>query len=180
MLNIVRVKKGIHLHYIYKGDPDKLSGIFKDEIEVKVFRGDASLRRQLSKCNNLPIATLNGGLPLKGEKVINYTTVMSEKGIRRLIQRNLEKEIHPGTKPSIDFIDVILSEAYESEVVYDVTDMRQKVLAFANNSSNHAKYCIALVEQMKFKSESETIIGDQFYEEDELVFLISKYFPIYY
>ena len=58
---------GIHLHYIYSGDPARLSRIYDDHIEVKVFTGNSSLRRKLSKCNNLPIATISSGLPLKGE-----------------------------------------------------------------------------------------------------------------
>lgn len=170
-------KKGIHLHYIYTGDPDRLSGIYEEGIEVKVFRGDASLRRQLSKCNNLPIASINSGLPLKGEKVINYSTVMSEKGIRRLVERNLAKEIHPGTKPSIDFINTILNEAYDAGIVYDISDMRPKILAFANNSSNQAHYCISLVEKMKFQSDSSSEPVDGPYDEDQLVLFDIEVFP---
>ena len=170
-------KKGIHLHYLYTGDPDKLSGIYAEDIEIKVFRGDASLRRQVSKCNNLPIANIGSGLPLKGEKVINYTTVMSEKGIRRLIERNLAKEIHPGTKPSVDFIKTILDEAYENGMIYDVTDMRPKILAFANNSSNNARYCVSLVEKMKFQSEATSENPDVPYDHDELVFFDIEVYP---
>lgn len=57
--------QGIHLHYIYSGDPTKLSKVYDDHIEVKVFTGKSSLRRKLTKCNNLPIATISSGLPLK-------------------------------------------------------------------------------------------------------------------
>ena len=49
---------GIHLHYIYEGDISKLSRIYNDGIEIKIFTGDASLRRKVSKCNNIPIATI--------------------------------------------------------------------------------------------------------------------------
>lgn len=49
---------GIHLHYIYKGDVTKLSRVYADSIEIKVFTGKSSLRRKLSKCNNLPIKLL--------------------------------------------------------------------------------------------------------------------------
>lgn len=49
---------GIHLHYIYSGDVTRLSRIYDDHIEIKVFTGNSSLRRKLSKCNNLPIATV--------------------------------------------------------------------------------------------------------------------------
>ena len=96
---------GIHLHYIYSGDVTRLSRIYDDHIEIKVFTGNSSLRRKLSKCNNLPIATISSGLPLKGENnVVNAKVVQSEKGLRLQIKRNLNKEIHPATKPSIDFI----------------------------------------------------------------------------
>ena len=36
--------QGIHLHYIYDGDPMKLSAIYDDHIEIKVFSGKLSLR----------------------------------------------------------------------------------------------------------------------------------------
>ena len=96
--------KGVHLHYIYEGDVNKLSRVYDDNIEVKTFIGNSSLRRKLTKCNTTPILKINSGLPLKGEKVINYDVVKSENVIRNLIKRNLNKEFHPGTKPSIDFI----------------------------------------------------------------------------
>ena len=143
---------GIHLHYIYDGDPTKLSRVYDDGIEIKVFNGKSSLRRRLTKCNNIPISTINSGLPLKGEKMINFDTVKSEKKLRELIKKNLNKDIHPGTKPSIDFIYKLLDDAYNSGLNYDVTDMRQQILLFAANSTNQSKYCIDLVAQMKFKS----------------------------
>lgn len=168
--------KGIHLHYIYEGDPETLSRIYEEDIEVKVFVGNSSLRRQLTKCNNIPIAIINSGLPLKGEKMINFDAVQSEKSLRSLIERNLRKEIHPGTKPSMDFIHKILEDAYNTDLKYDVTDMRPKILAFANNSSNQAEYCVKLVTQMKFKSEnsSEDIVN---YENEELAFFDVEVFP---
>ena len=36
---------GVHLHYIYTGDVTKLSRVYDDNIEVKVFTGKSSLRR---------------------------------------------------------------------------------------------------------------------------------------
>lgn len=168
--------KGIHLHYIYDGDPEKLSRIYDEDIEVKVFVGNSSLRRKLTKCNNIPIATINSGLPLKGEKMINFNAVKSERSLRNLINRNLNKEIHPATKPSIDFIHKILEDAYNSGLKYDVTDMRPKILAFANNSTNQAEYCVKLVAQMKFKSDDNSI-GVSDYENDEIAFFDVEVFP---
>ena len=161
---------GIHLHYIYGGDPTKLSRIYDDHIEVKVFTGNGSLRRKLSKCNNLPIATISSGLPLKGEKMVNFDAIRSEKGLRTLIKRNLNKEIHPGT-----IIYKILEDAYASDLKYDVTDMRNGVLAFAANSTNQADYCIKLVNKMQFKSE-DTSSGIK-NEDAKLVFYDVEVFP---
>jgi energy-coupling factor transporter ATP-binding protein EcfA2 len=169
---------GIHLHYIYDGDVQKLSRVYSEGIEIKVFTGNSSLRRKLSKCNNSPVAIINSGLPLKaeGDKMINFNSVQSEKGLRTLITRNLHKEIHPGTKPSIDFINKILEDAYKSGMKYDVTDLRPKILAFANNSTNQADYCVKLVQKMKFASE-EISIPSENYQNNDLIFLDVEVFP---
>jgi len=168
---------GIHLHYNYDGDARKLSRVYSEGIEIKVFVGQASLRRRLSKCNNSPIATISSGLPLKGDKsVINFEAVKSEKGLRDIISRNLRKEIHPGTKPSIDFIYKILDEAYISGMPYDVKDMRPRVLAFANNSSHQADYCIKLVSKMQFTSDESSASVDDVKNED-LIFYDVEVFP---
>lgn len=169
--------KGVHLHYIYTGDPKKLSAIYADHIEVKAYSGKSSLRRKLTKCNNLPIATISSGLPLKGEdKVVNFEAIKTEKGIRTLIKKNLKKEIHPGTKPSIDFIYKILDDAYKSDLNYDVSDMKPAVLSFAASSTHQADYCIKLVNKMQFKSKEPSLpVGSR--PEDQIVFYDIEIFP---
>lgn len=167
---------GIHLHYIYNGDSTRLKRVYSDGIEIKVFSGQASLRRKLTKCNNIAIAIISSGLPIKGEKLINFDSVKSEKGLRDLISRNLNKEIHPGTKPSIDFIYKILDDAYKSGLKFDVTDLRPKVLAFANNSTHQADYCIKLVNKMTFASEDPSD-SPEAYQSDELIFFDVEVFP---
>ena len=169
--------QGIHLHYIYAGDPTTLSSVYDENVEVKVFTGNSSLRRMLTKCNDEPIATISSGLPLKGEKkMVNFDSVQSEKGLRTLIKRNLAKEIHPGTKPSIDFINKILTDAYNSGLNYDVTDMRNAVLAFAAQSTNQAEYCIKLVNKMKFKSD-EPSANVETADDAPIVFYDVEVFP---
>ena len=165
---------GIHLHYIYTGDVNKLSRVYDDGIEIKVFTGKSSLRRKLTKCVSLEIAIISSGLPLKGEKMVSKEVIKSEKGLRSLIKRNLNKEIHPGTKPSIDFIHKILEDAYESGMNYDVSDMQNAVFAFAANSTNQADYCIKLVSKMHFKSEEPSVGTD---DEGPLVFYDIEVFP---
>lgn len=169
--------KGVHLHYIYDGDPSKLSRVYDDNIEVKVFTGKSSLRRKLTLCNRIPIATINSGLPLKGEKMINYEVVKSENALRNQIKRNLNKEVHASTKPSIDFIYKILEDAYTSGLVYDVTDLRQQVLVFATNSTHQADYCVKLVSKMRFKSEKEAVVKPSPYKKSELIFYDVEVFP---
>lgn len=167
---------GIHLHYIYSGDVNKLSRVYDDHVEVKVFTGKSSLRRKLSKCNDLPIAHISSGLPLKGDdKMVNFEGVKSEKQLRMMIKKNLNKEYHSATKPSIDFIDHLLNRAYESGLKYDVSDMRNAVLAFGAASTHQAEKCIKIVNQMKFKSDepSENVTD----EEAPLVFYDVEVFP---
>ena len=168
---------GLHLHYIYDGDVEKLSRIYDENIEVKVFTGNSSLRRKLVKCNDIPITTISSGLPLKEEvkKMVSENTIKSEKALRVLIQRNLLKEIHPATKPSVDFIFKILEDAYNSGLHYDVTDMRSRILSFAASSTNNSDYCITLTSKMKFKSEEPSVpISDK---NKELVFFDVEVFP---
>ena len=165
---------GVHLHYIYDGDPNKLSRVYDEGIEIKVYTGNSSLRRMLTKCNNLPIAHISSGLPLKGDKMVNFEVVKNEKAIRTLIIKNLNKEIHPGTKPSVDFIYKILEDAYNAGVEYDVSDLYSDVSAFANGSTHHAPYCNKLVAKMHFTSEKETPSaqngGYDNVSEDDIVF----------
>ena len=168
---------GVHLHYIYTGgDVSKLSRIFDECIEIKVFTGNSSLRRKLSKCNDIFIAPISSGLPLKGEKnVVNDKVVKSEKGLRLQIMRNLNKEIHPATKPSIDFIYKILTDAYDSGMTYDITDMRNAVLQFAANSTHQSEYCIKLVNKMPFKSVENAPAAKN--DTEQLVFYDVEVFP---
>ena len=169
--------QGIHLHYIYEGNPEQLSRVYDDHIEVKVFTGKSSLRRKLTKCNSLPIATINSGLPLKGDKnVINFDGVKSEKALRTLIKRNLNKEYHAATKPSVDFIFKSLEDAYNGGLKYDVSDLYTSVLSFAMNSTHQADYCIKLVNKMHFKSDepSENTEGD---DDTALIFYDVEVFP---
>jgi hypothetical protein len=174
---------GLHLHYEYEGDIARLSRIFEFDIEIKVFNGDASLRRKLTRCNNLPIAKINSGLPLKGEKrVYDSKTITQEKTIVEMILRNIEKEIHPNTRPSVDFIKKILDDAYESGVRYDVTHLRHKLLNFALGSTNQSEYCVKVVSNLQLKSNHEdtsieTNQEKRSFVDDKKVFFDIECFP---
>lgn len=171
---------GVHLHYIYEGsDPTELAPVYSDGIEVKVYTGNSSLRRRLSKCNHIPVSSISSGLPKKEKKtVLAPSTIQSEKGLRDLIARNLRKEIHVGTKPSIDFIYKILDDAQKSSMSYDVTDLKPKVMSFAAASTNKAMECIKIVQKMEWvggdaaKKLTEVPVTD-----DRLVFFDVEVFP---
>lgn len=170
--------EGIHLHYIYNGDVTKLSRVYDDDIEIKVFTGKSSLRRMLTKCNSLPFATISSGLPLKGDDkglAANWDGIKNEKMLRTMIKRNLNKEYHAATKPSVDYIAKLLDDAYNSGIGYDVSDMKNEIFAFAAGSTNQADYCIKLANKMKFKSEEPSPAADA--DKDELVFFDCEVFP---
>lgn len=167
---------GIHLHYIYSGDPSRLSVAFDDNIEVKVFSGLSSLRRKLSKCNDLLIATISSGLPLKGDdKLLNWDGIKNEKMLRTMIKRNLNKEYHAYTAPSINYIHDLLEDAYARGIGYDVSDLKNSVIAFAAGSSNQADKCLKMVNDMKFKSEEPNVPMES--KEDTLIFYDVEVFP---
>jgi hypothetical protein len=148
--------EGLHKHYLYEGDPSELASVYSPGIEIKVYAGDASLRRKLSKCNDLPIATINSGLPFKEKKtMLDAKVVQNEQKLRELIGRALAKDYEkmPSTKQNIDFIKKLLDDAYATGMVYDVLDMKPDILKFANHSTNQALQCIRTVRKMPFQSE---------------------------
>ncbi len=171
---------GIHLHYWYNGDVGRLSRISdqSNDIEIKVFTGKSSIRRCLIKCNNVNISTISSGLPLKeSKKMIKEETIKSEKGLRELIKKNLQKEIHAFTKPSIDFIMKILDDAYDGGLKYDVRDMRPAVQNFALSSSHNADYCLKCVSKMKFASPEPTEDSSEYKKDTPIVFFDVEIFP---
>lgn len=171
--------KGIHLHYIYDGDPKELSRIYDTDIEIKVFSGRSSLRRKLTKCNNIPINRINSGLPLKEKKggsMVDFESIHNEKALRTLIIKNLKKEIHPNTTPSIDFIKKILDDMYESGKEYDVRDLRPDVLTFATASTNQSTRCIKTVLDMKFHSDNPELEGTSD-DSKQIIFFDIEVFP---
>jgi len=174
--------EGVHLHYDYDGDVSQLSRLYAEGIEIKVYNGNASLRRRLTRCNSVPVATISSGLPLKEKpKVLAQSTIRSEQGLRALIARNFKKEIHPGTKPSIDFIKKILDEAYSQGLEYDVTDLRGPLLAFANNSTNQSVACLKTVQQMRFTGKAvhhnEDVVNPLIRDDDPIVFYDVEVYP---
>ena len=168
--------KGVHLHYIYKGDVKKLSRVYKDHIEIKVFTGGSALRRKLSLANDCGISEFTGTLPLKEAKpVVNWDGIQNERMLRVMIAKNLNKEYHDFTKPSIDYIKDLMDDAYASGITYDVSDMKAAVRTFAVNSSHNSAYCLKLMGEMKWQSKD--VAPEMDFDKDELVFFDVEVFP---
>ena len=148
---------GVHLHYWYDGNPDLLEPEYAPGIEVKVYSGNSSLRRMVTKSNTVPIAHISSGLPLKEKRRkmnVNDNTIKSERGLRALIVMALEREIGDGhTKPSIDFIKHVLYSAKDQGLSYDVSDLYDNIVSFAAMSSNQSDYCLDVVEEMELTSD---------------------------
>ena len=169
--------QGLHLEYVYTGDPSDLSSVVEDQVEVKISVGKSSLRRRLSKCNNIPIATISSGLPLKEKKkVVNTDVIKNEKILRKFIINCLNKDHHGATAPEIDFIFSELEKCYNSGMKYDISDLKPSVIAFAANSTNQAQKCLRVVREMKFKSDepSEPV---EYEKETPIAFFDIEIFP---
>ena len=186
--------KGIHLEYYYEGDPAKISMVYSPGIEIKVFTGKSSLRRRLSFCNDIPIATISSGLPMKEEKVVQFDVIKDEQHLINKIEKALRKEIAPGaTKTCVDYIEKVLEDAYNQGLTYDLRTMRPRIQAFAGKSSHQAAYCLTRVCKMKFVSKDlenaqlgdlrsddhDILEGNGFigYADDRLAFFDVEVFP---
>lgn len=168
---------GLHLHYLYTGDVSKLSSIYDENIEIKKFTGKSSLRRMLTLCNDIPIATISSGLPLKGDdkKVLDENVVQTEKGMRTTIRKCLCKEVYSNTTQNVHFIYDILEKAYKSGIHYDVRDLQNDIIAFAAQSTNQARHCLQLVNTMRFCSDEVSAnVSDS---SGEIIFLDCEVFP---
>lgn len=183
--------EGIHLHYFYDGDITKLESLYSPGIEIKVSKGKSAVRRKLTKCNDVPIATINSGLPLKGDKnVVTENDIKDERHLRNKIIYALQKKGDiVSTTVGINYIYDMLEQAYKSGMHYDVSNMAQDIQTFASKSHNQANNCLKKFMKMKFKSkdceEHEMVDGTstfwcvpQVNEEDKpIIFLDVEVWP---
>lgn len=179
---------GVHLHYWYDGDATKLNNRISDDIEIKVFKGGSSLRRKLISANDLPIAHISSGLPIKEDKKTMYKDVehimWTEQKLKNFIEACMRKEHHGATAPEVSFIKDKLDEAYEAGVIYDLRYMQQKVLKFALNSTNQKPQCLKMVSEMHFfrvpEDETESYSESLILPDEEIVFFDSEVFSNLY
>ena len=168
---------GLHLHYWYDGDVTKLKNLIKEDVEVKVYTGKSSLRRKLIKCNNLPIAHIATGLPLKEKEVIMYKDIedihWTEKKLRTFIENCMDKVHHSATKPEIDFIYTVLEQAKDTGVKYNLNDMLDPLTKFAMHSTHNSDYCLSVVNKLTlstYQTEEEIGNGNDVVDDKDIVF----------
>lgn len=144
--------QGIHLTYFYDGEVEDLSRIIDEGIEVKVQTGNSALRRRLSKCNNLPVAHISSGLPLKKKKVINENALKDAQHLRARVLKALRKEIEPGfTTTCINYIEAQLQEAQEKNIPYDLMELDNAIFSFAASSTHNKEACLKKYFNMKLR-----------------------------
>lgn len=153
---------GLHLHYDWDGDVERLAPVHSDGIEVKTLLGGASLRRRHSGSNGLPVTTISAGLKLKEEsKVISEKSMKSEKALRALVVKGLMKQVHPGTKSNMDFIAMVIEEAHRDGLAFDISDMFDDILTFAMGSTNQRDKCLEIAMGLKLASEEQVEVGEE-------------------
>lgn len=171
---------GIHLTYIYTGDISKVLPIYEDDVELKFYTGKASLRRKLTRCNDLPIATISSGLPLRKEskKTVEQYTIEDQKHLLAAVRKALRKEISPfSTVCCVDYIGKVLNEAYESGMKYDLSELKPQVLAFAASSHNHSLQCMDKADSFPYKSEDVSEWVPPAEGEKKIAFFDTEVFP---
>jgi hypothetical protein len=188
--------KGIHLHYYYDGNVNDLARNISSDIEVKVFNGKASLRRKLSLCNNLPMATLSFGLPEKEKKETNKMyedvkdIVYTEKTLRSFILRELgmiegKFPTHEHTAPTISWISENIWKAHDAGVQYDIHDLKHDIFMRALRSHNQKQNCLKIVSKIPWstlrdddgKTEMELTSTTRIVPREELVFFDIEVYP---
>lgn len=176
---------GIHLHYIYEGDVNELKTRLGKYVEIKVFPADkkSALRRRLTKCNNLKIATLvDGDLPKKekkGDPMLDKEIVRNDEKLHSFLIDCMKKKHHGATMPEVSFMKKVLDEYYSSGTHFDIRDLRADILAFASHSTHQAKKCIEIVNQMYFCSDDVDAIGSSSkeYNDRPIIFFDCEVFP---
>lgn len=159
--------EGLHLHYIYDGDPTELCSLYDEHIEIKVFTGKSSLRRKLSLCNDLQIAHISSALPKKERKpVFDEFIFNNEDHLKTLVIKAMLKRYDsmPSTTQNVMWIVELLNRAYNQEgFSYDIRDMKDDVLYFARHSTNQSEKCQKLIiNEAHFCSKDvEQVIADE-------------------
>lgn len=149
--------QALHLVYKYTGDPSELNSIYDEDIEIKVHLGKASMRRKLTRCNNVPIATITSGLPLRErrKKVYNEFEFKDANHLRNSILKMIKKvqvDKEGFHAPTVSLIYKDLEDAYNQGFSYDVSDLANLIYDFGQESTHQKKQCAELVAKMKFRS----------------------------
>lgn len=133
--------QGVHLHYFYDGDPETLTSILDENVEVKVFRGNASLRRKFTFSNGYQIATISSGIPKKAKREDVASEIKDAKHLEFFILKGVRGE-YGSHIVTMNFLAKVIDQCYESgSFEYNIEYLRENIVVYARNSTNHAKEC---------------------------------------
>ena len=151
--------QGIHVAYWYDGNPEDLSLVVDENVELKVQIGNSALRRRAYKCNDLPIAHISSGLPLRRKKkVVNEYALKDAKHLHNRIMMALRKEVEPkATRTSMMYIRDELKRAQEAGIEYDFSNLDDIIYSFAANSSHSKDFCLKVYSELKLRWPEETV-----------------------
>lgn len=143
---------GIHLIYTTTQDLNLIDPYPEPGIEVKVYKPDskASMRRIMIKNNNHEIVEFNN-FKEKEKKMIS-SIIEDEIHLRNLIAKGLNREIHPNTAPSVSYICHMIDEAHNNDVKYDISDLKESITTFAQQSRNQMNECLRKVSNIKWST----------------------------
>ena len=162
--------EGIHLHYIYDGDPTLLTNLICENVEVKVFKGNASLRRKFTFSNGLPVAHISSGIPLKEKKEdVAKAGVKDSKHLENIIKKGLRGE-YGSHVVTIQFLAYIIGQCKSKNMPYDISMYKDDMMDYALASTHHSKELPSIVDSIPFKN------GD---EEKPIAFFDMEIFPNY-
>lgn len=146
--------EGIHLHYIYDGDVSKLTNLICENVEVKVFKGNASLRRKFTYGNNFPVSHISSGIPMKDKKdQIVADGVKDAKHLENIVKKGLRGEFG-SHKVTIDFLDYIIRSCKSKGMSYDLTIYYEDLKFYAAQSTHHSLELPKIVDAMPLKNGS--------------------------
>ena len=173
---------GVHLHYIYDGDPTELSSVLEPNVEVKVYKGKSSLRRRLSYCNAIDICHLKPGSLPKKEVIdtVSEQHIKDERHLINCINKALRKETsQPYTKPCMDFIAHCLDDAYKSGIQYDVTVLKPQIISFASSSTHNAQECLKIANSLHYAS-VDPVTEEEYSSKAPIVIFDVEVFPNFF
>lgn len=160
-----RSKKGYHLYYRYTDTTPLRTTDISPQVELKVYNGGLSLRRQfttsngiknLAEVNMTTLQPLFDRLPKEKSPIMIDNdfkkSIESEEQLRELIKKALRREVHANTKPNVDFIKHVVDNAILEGLTFNIADLEPTITAFALTSTNQSKAAVDIALNLQYQN----------------------------